>query len=102
MFSCEICGDGLREYELTMRDDGTLEICASCYDRVRVPERHYIKSARRFVGLAPSPAGEWHYGERYNSAGEWNPRLVACFICEEYREPDALDARDRCKNCEEK
>ena len=33
---------------------------------------------------------EWEYGERYNSAGEWNPRLAYCERLGEYVEPDEL------------
>ena len=33
---------------------------------------------------------DWEYGERYNSAGEWNPRLAYCERLGEYVEPDEL------------
>jgi hypothetical protein len=33
---------------------------------------------------------DWEYGERYNSAGEWNPRLAYCERTGEYVEPDEL------------
>jgi hypothetical protein len=32
----------------------------------------------------------WEFGERYNSAGEFNPRLIPCENCEEYHEPEHL------------
>lgn len=44
----------------------------------------------------------WNYGERYNSAGEFNPRLIACFICGTYTEPEELDSTDHCRECKGK
>ena len=35
---------------------------------------------------------EWEYGERYNSLGEWNPRLIYSDLRGEYVEPDECEA----------
>ena len=34
---------------------------------------------------------DWAYGERYNSKGEWNPRLILCEDCQEYKEPEEFE-----------
>ena len=34
---------------------------------------------------------DWEYGERYNAAGEWNPRLVYSEKTGEYVEPDEIE-----------
>lgn len=33
---------------------------------------------------------DWVYGQRYNAAGEWNPRLILDESTGEYVEPDEL------------
>ena len=39
--------------------------------------------ARRF--------SNWDYGQKYNGAGEFNPRLSQCADCGEYKEPEELN-----------
>ena len=34
---------------------------------------------------------DWEYGQRYNAAGEWNPRLVYSEKTGEYVEPDEIE-----------
>ena len=34
---------------------------------------------------------DWEYGERYNAAGEWNPRLVYSEKTGEYVEPEEIE-----------
>jgi hypothetical protein len=45
-------------------------------------------------------SGVWEYGERYNDAGEWNPRLVFDSVTGEYVEPEGMpmvvDYDDQC------
>lgn len=31
---------------------------------------------------------DWKYNQRYNSNGEWNPRLISCEDCNSYQEPE--------------
>lgn len=37
---------------------------------------------------------DWKNGERYNSLGEFNPRLIPCDNCGIYREPERLKSQD--------
>lgn len=33
----------------------------------------------------------WSFGQRYNSSGEWNPRLITCDNCHIYYEPEEIE-----------
>ncbi|CAB4137714.1 hypothetical protein UFOVP325_70 [uncultured Caudovirales phage] len=49
-----------------------------------MPESAYER-ARKHSG-----SNDWGYGEKYNTAGEFNPRMSACTDCGEYKEPEEL------------
>jgi len=38
--------------------------------------------------------------EKYLDSGEFNPTLIACYVCGEYVEPEELLLQDVCQNCE--
>lgn len=49
MFSCEMCGEGLRGYEVTFTDFEKAELCEDCTETMR--EDGKVLLASRFVGL---------------------------------------------------
>lgn len=49
-----------------------------------MPESAYER-ARRHSGT-----DSHYYGEKYNAAGEFNPRMLSCDNCGEYKEPDEM------------
>jgi hypothetical protein len=44
---------------------------------------------------------EWEYGQRYDEEGNFNPRLIACDDCGDYREPDQISKGGNCSDCDE-
>jgi Zn finger protein HypA/HybF involved in hydrogenase expression len=62
-----------------------------------MPESAYEKARRH--------SGTWDYGQKYNATGEFNPRMISCDNCGDYKEPDEMinstEGDTLCPTCHE-
>ena len=49
MFSCEMCGNALRGYEVTLTDFTKVELCGDCLEHLE--ESGKVLMSARFAGL---------------------------------------------------